>query len=324
MTKKIVDIKSENVFLEYLYARLDKGITEGITEEDYSNFLNTIVNNINSDESDYSIRTIMPSDSFLNIAEKAMEKTVLPYNKKLTGLDLKNGILYPTYNLRKLEWNDYKLFRGFGRGQDLVNKTLEQHIKVPNLSEYPLNESNNDNFETSKKVAAYFVNDIIERYLKDRVEKGCWPKQCKDSDEFIFKRNIGKLIDEKGTKENFKIAYYQAIRVITELLENKESLSDNLIVSNNDKFCLAYANYLKIITPEALSFLLPYRYNEYQLRNARIDVSIINNQTQFKTSECIYSDPYGDWSDDYSRKEGIINDVPVLVMEKRIGKILKK
>ena len=220
--------------------------------------------------------------------------------------------------------NEYKLFRGFGRGQDIVDKTLEQNIKVSNLSEYPLSRINDDNFETSKKVAAYFVNDLIERYLKNRVENRSWPKQCNDADEYIFKRNIGRVIDENGTKENFKKAYYQAIRIIAESLENKQSLSDIVIISNNSNKCLAYANYLKIVTPETLSFLMRYRYNEYQLRNASIDVSVINNQAKFETSECVYSDPYGEWSDDYSQKKGTINDVPVLVMEKRIGKVLKK
>lgn len=76
MTKKIVDIKPENVLLEYLYARLEKGITKGITEEDYYNFLNILVDNINLDESDYSIRTRKPSDDFSTIIEKVIEKTV--------------------------------------------------------------------------------------------------------------------------------------------------------------------------------------------------------------------------------------------------------
>ncbi|MDD2518529.1 MAG: hypothetical protein PHG18_01410, partial [Bacilli bacterium] len=304
--------------------RLNKGITEGITEEDYNSFLNTLIEIINSDKSDYALRINPPVETFSNIAEKAMQKTVSSYDKKINGLKFEKGTLYPNYNLRILDWSDYKLFRGYGRGQDLMKKTLDEYIKVPNLSDYSLNKSNDENFEISKKIAAYFINDLVERYLKSRIENGNWPKQCNNSDEFIFEKNIGKVINEQGTKENFEKAYYQAIRVITELLENRDFSNDKLIISNNSKMCLAYANYLKMIVPETLSFLLQYRYNEYKLRNARIEVTVENNQAKFETSECVFSDPYGEWSDDYSQKKGIINDIPVKVMEKRIGKIIKR
>lgn len=186
-----------------------------------------------------------------------------------------------------------------------------------------MKDSNDENFEVAKKAAAYFINDLIERYLKDRIQKKCWPIQCGNADEFVFNRNIGQLIDENGTKENFKTAYYQAIRVITELLEAKQHSNEKVLFSNNNAKCLAYSNYLKMLISKPLSFLLEYRYNLYEFRNASINISILNNEVKFQNSECIYSDPYDAWSDDYKTADGTINDVPVHVMEKRIGKISK-
>jgi hypothetical protein len=324
MAKDTITIKNENVFFEYLYARLNNGITEGITEEEYYSFLNLLLEKVNTDESTYAIKAISPSETFSTIAEKAIEKTSSAYNKNLKGLDFKNGIIYPNYNLRKLEWNKYMLFISHGRERTLTDKTIKQIVKVPNLSEYSLREANAANFKIAEQIAAYFVNDLIERYLAKKIENGLWPKQCRNVDEFVFNRNIGKAINEEGTKENFQIAYYQAIRIITELLETRQSSNDYLMFSNNSANCLAYANYLKIIIPEVLSFLLPYRYYESELRNASINVSVVNNKAQFKNSECVFSDPYGEWSDDYKQTEGSISDDPVLVMEKRIGKVLKQ
>lgn len=322
MARDKITIANEDVLLEYLYARLNKGITEGINEKDYFCFLNALLENINTDKSDYSIRAVSPNENFSTIVEKTIDKVKYNYSSR-SGIDFKNGVIYPNYDLFELEWSKYKLFRDHGRGQKLTVETISQFVPTPNLSTFSLKDSNDENFELAKKIAAYYINNLIERYLEDRIEKRYWPTQCRNADEFVFKRDIGKSIDEKGTKENFEIAYYQAIRVITELLETKQHSSENVALSNNEANCLAYANYLKILVPEPLSFLLPYRYNQYRLRNANINVSIQNNEAKFSNSECIYSDPYGDCSRDYKTTDGTIDNIPVQVMEKRIGKISK-
>jgi hypothetical protein len=309
--------------LEYLYARLDKGITVGISEKNYYDFLNTLVEKINTDNSDYSIRVISPNESFSTILEKVIKKTKGKYDNGVSGLDFKGGVIYPNYNLRTLDWNDYKLFRSHGKARSLKDETISHFVQTPKLSTYSLIGSSDENFELAKKISSYFINDLIERYLKSRIESGHWPTQCRNANEFVFNRNIGKSIDETGTKENFEIAYYQAIRVIAELLEKRQSNNERVEFSNNDAYCLAYSNYLKILVPEILSFLLPYRYSQYQLRNANINVSVLSNEAKFKNSECVFSDPYSEWSDDYKSTDGVINDGPVLVMEKRIGKISK-
>ncbi|MFA5459344.1 MAG: hypothetical protein WC267_02080 [Bacilli bacterium] len=306
---------------------MDKGIPEGITEKDYFDFRSALLKNINTDELldtlFNSIRVVSPNETFSTIVDKAANKIIKEYGNNVSGLDLKNGTVYPNYNLRRLQGDDYSLFRNSGRAKWLRDKTISQFVQLPNLSVYSLNDASDENFELAKKAASYLINDLIERYLRHRIKAGCWPIQCKDADEFIFNRNVGKLINEKGTKENFELAYYQAIRVIAKLLETRQRSNESVELSNNDANCLAYSNYLKILIPETLSFLLPYRYNEYELRSANITVSILYDEAKFNNSECVYSDPYGDWNDDYKKTEGTINDIPVRVMEKRIGKITK-
>jgi hypothetical protein len=320
MKKEIENINNEKVLLEYLYARLENGITDGISEKEYYKLLNKLIENINNDKSEFAIKVNIIDESFEATAKKAINKTLKCHSN---GLYFDNQIMYPNYKLTKLDWNDYKVFP-YGRGETIMKKTLTDFINPQGLSQYSFLNVDDYTFDLAKRIGAYFVNDLIERYMSSSIENGHWPKQCKNVDEFIFKRDIGFQIDELGTKSNFTLAYYQAIRIILELLENEKSIKRELIFSNNENICLSYANYLKMILPFPLSFLLPYKYNQYELMNASIEVSVIDNQAYFKTSECIYSDPYGDFSNDFKSNKGVITDAPVLVMEKRIGKIHKQ
>lgn len=82
---------------------------------------------------------------------------------------------------------------------------------------------------------------------------------------------------------------------------------------------LAHANFLKFFIPEELSFLRQYVHHSYEERDSVITVTISQNEVTFQSSTCVFSDPYGDWSDDYNYKKGIIGMHPVEIMEKRIG-----
>lgn len=171
--------------------------------------------------------------------------------------------------------------------------------------------------DISKKVASFFINDLIERYVKSRISKGYWPSQCRDIDRYIFARDIGKYIDENGTVDTFKKAYLYAIDAVCMLL--KEEKTEKLEISNNPYHMLAHANFLKLIMTEELSFLKQFSYNKYQVRDEAITVTISKNKVKFKSSACVFSDPYEQWSDDYEYKEGDIGTQFVEIMKKRIG-----
>jgi len=327
----VIVIEHERALIEYLYERLNKGITNGVTSEEYFEFINALVEKINSSESEFAITAKIENESFSDIAEKAKEITKIQhwkdeiwqdgYGIDFSSTEFGKGIIYPNYDLVKKSWNDYKLFRSLGYPQQITRDFLEKTIEAPNLSSYSLKQVSDKNFQVSKKIAALYVNELIKRYIKTRVEKKYWPIQCRDIDKYIFDRNIAALIDEKGTAETFKIAYLQAIRVIAEMKESNSS--EYIMFSNNEANVLAYANYLKMIAPKQLEFLRSYEYNQYELHNASIDITTYGDVAEFKTSACNDYDPYGGWSDTYNHESGVINDGPVLVMEKRIGKILK-
>lgn len=324
MKKEIVKIKPEQMLLKYLFARLKNGITDGITEEDFFAFLDCTVKDVNEDKSEYANQVFYESDSYSAIAEKAREMTSRQYNKDIKGLDIRAGIVYPNYNLVEREndrWDSHSLF-DYGRGSSVLASTLGKFVKQPVLSNYSCADVSDKNFELAKMIAAYYVNDLIVRHISKKKEDNYWPTQCRDIDEYIFKRDIGSVIDMQ-TKQDYTLVYYQAIRVITEMLEKRISNDEKLILSNDANNLLAYSNFLKMVLPREVNFLKPYVYYSSQLRNAKMNVSAIANEAYFDSCECVFSDPYGDWSDDFSEKKGKLNDEPVLIMERRIGKITK-
>ncbi len=321
-----IKITTEKALLEYLFERLSKGITEGISEKNFYMFLNEVVKNINEDKSISASKVFYETEPYKDIAQRTRELTTREYNKNVTGIDIKRGVVCPNYNLVKdnfgSSWGKYSTF-GSGVRQTIMSSSLSQYVKNPKLSYFSCSKASDNNFELAKKIGAYFINDLIVRYINKKSKEGFWPSQCKNIDEYIFKRNIAAMIDEPGTKENLTNAYYHAIRVITKMLEINNYSNGKLVFSNDRKRLLAHANFLKIVLPEQISFLRHYTYNEYELFNANINASVIDNEAYYDNSECISSDPYSEWSDEYRSNKGIIDNAPVYVMERRIGKVNK-
>lgn len=321
-----IKIATEKALLEYLFERLSKGITEGISCEDYYEFLNEVVKNINEKQSKATSKICYEEEPYEDIAQRAKELTARSYSRDVMGIDIRDGLVYPNYNLVKdsfgITREKYSTFDAHSR-QNIMSETLEQYVKSPKLSKFSCSKVSDHNFELAKRIGSYFINDLIARYINEVSKKGYWPSQCKNIDEYIFKRDIAPLIDEPGTKRSLTNAYYHAIRVIANMLEDYSNGSEKLGFSNDKRQLLAHANFLKMVLPKSISFLSYYTYNECELRNAKINVWVIDNSAHYDNSECIFSDPYGEWSDDYKNSKGILDDAPVYVMEKRIGKISK-
>lgn len=205
-----------------------------------------------------------------------------------------------------------------GREIYLFEWLLNKKIPSFTLCDYQLEHASKKNLSHAKKVSAFYMNDLIERYIKYKISYGKWPNQCENIDEYIFKRNIAPLIDEKGTAETFKIAYLNAIKVVCQSLETKKN-NDSLLFSNNEQNLLAHANFLKFVLPEQLQFLKMFKYNPLQAYNSSMDIQVLKQSVLFD-SAYNRSSPYQGLPY-FVRNNGIIDENTVKIMEKRIGKI---
>jgi len=319
MENKTVTVNLENIFIRYFYALLKEGDTSGVSEEEFESLINTIKVHVEQ----YGKYTI-------DIKEERFEKIVNRVNyihskiQKVISIKNINGklIAMPTYNLSELDRYCCYETGLWSRHNDLITRLAKNRantniscLGIDDLQYYPREIIN-----ISKKVAAVYVNDIIERYVRQRIEAEYWPSQCRDIDKYIFERDIAKYIDENGTASVFKQLYLHAIITICEILKTSKD-KDLIKFSNSEIDMLAFANFKKIFQPEQFSFLRNFKYNSYQLKNKRITLTIIAENVSFASSYCSFSDPYGEWSDEYVYNKGIVDNSQVEIMEKRIGKI---
>jgi hypothetical protein len=161
---------------------------------------------------------------------------------------------------------------------------------------FDLSSITEEQLKKSKQIAAYIVNDLVERYLDDQIECKCWPDQCRDISEFIFDKDLGSIINVKGTRSNFLGLYKNAVCVIANLCKTHETFE----ISNNEDNCLAYNNFLKIVGP--FPFIRDYIYSSYELRNKEIIIKVNSDYVHLEESQCMFSNPYGEWLDDIENK----------------------
>lgn len=323
--QKEKQINREIILLKYFYDLLSNGITDGITKENYNKLLNTIIKTLNLGSfsllkkqsiSDYDFYNIIANANKLNCSEE-------PYINE--GIELKEVdgkiIAMPTYFLTK----KIDLYRELDPLENiLINSTAKKQAENIKMSSFDVMDASSEAIDIATKVSSYFVNDLIERYISERVQSNNWPSQCKDIDEYIFRRDIAKLIDEKGTSRIFKLAYLQGIKIACEILkkDNKSLLYDReLYFSNNDENLLAFANFRKIIAPKKFDFLKQYKYNRHEVNNEMKSISIINSSVYKSKNVFIHSYVHNMPDDDI---EKLVLDEDVKIMERRISSTHQK
>ena len=317
MEERIFKIEQDKLLLNILYDILSRGVTKGITEKQYFNILNKTVAALKKDKLFrlYEIK----------IEEGDIQEIVKCINDKNryreAGLILKkqgnNTIILPTYDFRKSEYNEDSL-GWYPRQEDIFDDVVKKIIPSYKGSSIKLSSVSPPKLDLAKKVAAFFINDTIERYVDSEIEEGSWPKQCKDIDEYIFKRDIASVIDAKGKRKVFKRAYIEAVNVMCEIIKSPKT---EVIISNDKSHLLGYANFLKMFHASGLQFLASYDYKSSRLYNPSMDVQVFNNVAICKKTICTYFDPYDD-SDEFKNENAKILQKEVEIMEKRIGKII--
>ena len=314
-------MQKEIILLKYMSDLLSNGITDGIRKDDYNKLLNLIIDTINLSSFSTLKKERISNDEFNNIVVLANKLNKISKPGAGNAVEIKelNGKLYaePTYSFTKNDKVDLSLEKiEIYAIKDYVSKKVN-NIK---LSSFAISDASSDDLHIGEIVSSYYVNDLIRRYVDDKINFGSWPKQCDDIDEYIFKRDIAKLIDEDGTVENFKIAYLQAIRVVCELInESRKKGRVEVYMSNNDYNMLAYANYKKIVNSYKLRFLRKYDYKKYEIKNESRSISIIDDVVTSSINTVINFLPYYNSTCDIESQKTLLKDnEDVNILRKRI------
>lgn len=303
MLEKVINL--EKLIITYLSEMLESGITSGVTEEDFFCFVEKLENEFNY--------TIIEKCSFENIICKANEF----YFKSEAGIlmvsEAEKNIAKPTYHLKKVD----KVNELWPRHYTVLKNVIAEKTEIIQYNFDMIERFPGKIISVANKVAAVYVNDAINRYVKSKIDDGRWPRQCSDIDEYIFKRDIARYIDEEGTRKTLHEAYIHAIAAVCNIMHLKSG--EGVIEFSNDKRnLLAYANFKQLYLPEQFGFLGRFVYSEYEIKNKQINLAINVETVSFSTLSCTYSDPYGEWSDEFEHKSGLVDDRAVEIMKKRL------
>lgn len=312
MEKQKMKISAHELLLEYLFKRLGNGIADGLSEEDFLAFTSEMLKVINSKQYEH-YEFYMEEIGYEQLCLELLKESKAYWVNQ--NLEFKDGKLYANYNLKVYKrsgMNDLahqisSFLYGYS-GREFSDKNSE-------VSNYNLELVPKETLMISKKIAAYIVNDLMNRYVKSKIASGNWPSQCSNIDEYIFEKDLASTIKLEGTREAFIGLYNHSIRVVAEMLRD----NPNLQLSNNKKNCLAWANFEKLIRP--FPFIHSHIYSEYELRNKEILIKVEDEKAHLSECECIDSDPYGDFSDDIKRTTGMLKNASNDVWEKRIEKV---
>lgn len=314
MSNTIYEIHPGKILARYIFFRLENNFTAPIEAKPFMQMITKYVAELNEKANGYEFILLTSPFKFVvefanNILEAKKDKPAVIY---VPGDDNSDELAIPTYNL------EFK-------GQLCYDHTDTRRLKeifmsqIPDEHFYICDRYSKD--ETSvprlaKKVAAVYINDLIQRYVEDAVSDHRWPKQCKDIDKYIFEKDLAWTIEEPATRSVMGALYYHAIGVVTELLENAKE-GEKIIFSNREKDALAYCNFKKFLLPDIFRFLRRFHHNQYRLRDDHIVVMIESDKALLIKNTCIFSDQFDD-DDVWSKESRELDDREVDIMEKRL------
>lgn len=310
----IIEIQHERLLIEMFNYLLSKGITKEVTEKQYFSIVEKTIRRINNDKEAYALHVTIQDDCFANIVGKVND--ICSYENPGISLRLYRNQLIAKATYHFLEKRSYNIIRiGWSTKQaDIYHEVIDETIK-PNKERTTTRGNKQTDKEIAKKVAAKYINELIQKYVRARIKEGRWPNQCSDVDKYIFGRDIATCIDEPGTAQLFKRLYARTIQVVLNILKEQ---GNRVQFSNCDKDKLAYANYLRFLNEDEFGFLLPFKYNDSKLHDKYIKCKVTNGNVFCVSVECIYISAFDDDDDTYQRKTEIVSNEEVEIMQKRI------
>ena len=151
--------------------------------------------------------------------------------------------------------------------------------------------------------AKYITKFYAKKYIKQEEKYGRWPSHKTDISN-IFKTDLGAILGLDGTREYFLKFYHKLRSGIAKMIENENG---NLILSNQKLGNLAYNN-LKRLLAGYENFDNMNTSDYYELNDIKFKLEINNGSVKANETALTFSDPYGEWSDDYSNKTKTLSD----------------
>lgn len=154
--------------------------------------------------------------------------------------------------------------------------------------------------------AKYLTEYFAKKYIDSEVAEGRWPRHLTDL-SFIFEKDLGKILQLKGTKEFFADFYnhlYFAIATLTDKYHGHLKLTDqkagDLAFNNLKRMLSGYPTFERMITSGYL--------DKGSNKPKKFALEIKGGIVKVNENVLIDHDPYGEWSDTYKKTEIILRE----------------
>lgn len=203
-----------------------------------------------------------------------------------------NDKLYPTYNFFDFTNTTHGEFLGF-LCDERYNK-FETQIIADGIVKCDETVK-----KTAKLAARYITEYFAAKYIEKEEKRGRWPNHLTDI-SCIFKDDLGRALKLKGTKEYFTEFNGHVYLMLGSMLNAN---AGELMLTDKKKGTLDYNNLKRILVayPTFDELCSPY-YSEGR-HPKKFDMVINKSSGKVNERELTYSDPYGDFSDEYTNKE---------------------
>ena len=210
-----------------------------------------------------------------------------------------NDFLLPTYSFYNYTYENNSRLSAF-----LIGKFQKDFKDTKILY------STEHNNETTKKMARlgakYLTEYFAKKYIDSEVAEGRWPRHLTDL-SFIFEKDLGKILQLKGTKEFFADFYnhlYFAIVTLTDKYDGHLILTDqkagDLAFNNLKRMLSGYPTFEHMITSGYL--------DKGSNKPKKFTLEIKGGIVKVNENVLIDHDPYGEWSDTYKKTEIILRE----------------
>lgn len=229
-------INIEDLIIVYLSSKLKKRYYPYFGKQELSNFLTYF----SSRKSIYG----------LNMNYEYLIKRTIDKHTKRT-MDRKPHIELDTYNMLKptYEFSNYdvkatEINNLSDNEKDEIEKLIDDFlIPYPKRKIIIPNTIEKENIDRSCIFSALVVEFIWNCYTEKYINRGLWPKQCRDIDKYLIKNDVASLLEIPSIREDIILFYNSFARRLSGLIQREE----NLKVASNSKKLLAYSNYLCLI-----------------------------------------------------------------------------
>lgn len=207
-----------------------------------------------------------------------------------------NDKLYPTYNFFDFTNTTYGEFLGF-LCDERYNKFVTQTISEGIL------KSDETVKKAAKLAARYITEYFAAKYIEKEEKRGRWPNHLTDI-SCIFKDDLGRALKLKGTKDYFTEFNGHVYSMLGSMLKANDG---KLILTDKEKGALDYNNLKRILVAHPTFDELCSPYYSEERHPKKFDMVIDKSSVKVNEQELVYSDPYGDFSDEFANKEINLN-----------------